>query len=49
MNGTRGFTLTEIAVVLVIISLLIGGMLVPLSARQDSRYYTETHKTLDEI
>lgn len=45
----RGFTLTEIAVVLVIISLLIGGMLVPLSAQQDSRYYTETQKTLDEI
>jgi len=45
----RGFTLTEMAVVLVIASLLIGGMLVPLSAQQDMRYVADTQKQLADI
>lgn len=45
----RGFTLTELAVVLIIVSLLIGGMLMPLSAQQDARVSTETTRQLNEI
>jgi prepilin-type N-terminal cleavage/methylation domain-containing protein len=45
----RGFTLTEMAVVLVITSLLIGGMIVPMSAQQDIKYNTETQKQLADI
>jgi len=33
----KGFTLTEMAVVLVIVALLVGGMMMPLSAQQDAR------------
>lgn len=43
-----GFTLTELAIVLVIVSLLIGGMLMPLSAQQDYRDIAETEKSLSE-
>lgn len=45
----RGFTLMELAVVLVIVALLIGGMLVPLSGQMDIRDTTETQKRLNEI
>lgn len=45
----RGFTLTEMAVVLVIVALLIGGMILPMSAQQDIRYNTETQKQLADI
>jgi prepilin-type N-terminal cleavage/methylation domain-containing protein len=45
----RGFTLTEMAVVLVIVSLLIGGMIMPMSAQQDIRNTTETQTTLKNI
>ncbi|MFT3847554.1 MAG: type II secretion system protein [Propionivibrio sp.] len=45
----RGFTLTELAIVLVIVSLLIGGMLVPLSAQRDIHNTSETKKQLSEI
>jgi prepilin-type N-terminal cleavage/methylation domain-containing protein len=45
----RGFTLTEMAVVLVIVALLIGGMILPLSAQQDIRYVAETQKQLTDI
>ncbi|MHB1427846.1 MAG: type II secretion system protein [Rhodocyclaceae bacterium] len=44
-----GFTLTEMAVVLVIVALLIGGMILPLSAQQDIRYTAETQKQLDDL
>jgi len=46
---SRGFTLTEMAVVLVIVALLIGGMILPLSAQQDLRYVAETQKQLADI
>lgn len=45
----RGFTLTEMAVVLVIVALLISGMILPLSAQQDIRYVAETQKQLADI
>jgi prepilin-type N-terminal cleavage/methylation domain-containing protein len=44
-----GFTLVEMAIVLMIVGLLLGGMLVPLSAQMDQRNVTETRKQLDEI
>lgn len=44
-----GFTLTELAIVLVIVALLIGGMLVPLSAQRDLQSYRETQKQLSDI
>jgi prepilin-type N-terminal cleavage/methylation domain-containing protein len=46
---SRGFTLTEMAVVLVIVGLLIGGMVMPMSAQQDIRYVSETETTLKNI
>lgn len=45
----KGFTLTELAIVLVIVALLIGGMLAPLSAQRDLQAVTETQKQLEEI
>ena len=45
----RGFTLTELAIVLVIVALLIGGMLVPLSAQRDLLNIKETQRLLAEI
>lgn len=44
----RGFTLIELAIVMFIVSLLIGGMLLPLSAQQDVRNFGDTQKTLAE-
>ena len=49
LNLQRGFTLAELAVVLVIVGLLLGGMMVPLSAQYDSRYINDTQKTLNDI
>lgn len=48
-RGCRGFTLTELAVVLVIVALLIGGLLVPLGAQDELRRKAETQKTLRDI
>ncbi len=45
----RGFTLTEMAVVLVIVALLIGGMILPMSAQQDVRSVSETEANLKNI
>lgn len=45
----RGFTLTELAIVLVIVGLLIGGMLVPLSAQRDIQNTKETERQLAEV
>lgn len=47
--SARGFTLTELAVVLVIISLLIGGLLIPLGTQDDLRKVSDTQKSLNEI
>jgi prepilin-type N-terminal cleavage/methylation domain-containing protein len=45
----KGFTLIEMAVVLMIVGLLLGGMLVPLSAQMDQRNISDTQKALSEI
>lgn len=47
--NTSGFTLVEMAVVLVIIGLLLGGILTPLSMQLEQRRISETQKALDEI
>lgn len=48
MTPQRGFTLIEMAIVLVIITILIGGLAVPLSAQIQARRIAETQKTLEE-
>lgn len=48
-RGQDGFTLTELAIVLLIVALLIGGLLVPLSSQIDLRNTTDTKKALAEI
>ena len=44
-----GFTLIEMAIVLMIVGLLLGGLLVPLSAQMDQRNNSDTQKALSEI
>ena len=46
---TRGFTLTELTIVLVIVALLIGGMLLPLSAQRELQGIRETEVRLTEV
>lgn len=48
MTRSHGFTLIEMAIVLVIITILIGGLAMPLSAQIQARRIAETNKTLDE-
>lgn len=49
MKIADGFTLVEMAIVLVIIGLLLGGLLMPLSAQIDQQRISTTQKALDEI
>jgi len=46
---SQGFTLTELAIVIVIVALLVGGMLVPLSAQREVQNVVDTQKQLAEI
>lgn len=46
---SEGFTLVEMTIVFFIIVLLIGGMMMPLSAQRDVRNISETQKQLAEI
>lgn len=48
MKRIRGFSLIELAIVLVIVTLLIGGLAVPLTAQIQARRIAETKKTLEE-
>jgi prepilin-type N-terminal cleavage/methylation domain-containing protein len=48
-SHARGFTLAELAIVLVIVGLLLGGLMVPLSTQYDIRNINDTQKTLNEI
>ena len=45
----RGFTLVEIAVVLAIVALLLGGLLPTISSQVEQRRVSDTRKELDEI
>lgn len=44
-----GFTLTELAMVLVIIALVLGGLLSPLATQVEARAVAETRRTMAEI
>jgi prepilin-type N-terminal cleavage/methylation domain-containing protein len=48
VNHVRGFTLIELAIVLVIITILIGGLAMPLSAQIQARRVAETRQTMEE-
>ena len=48
MKTARGFSLIEMAFVLVIVTLLLGGLLVPFSTQVEQKRIAETQKTLDE-
>ena len=45
----KGFTLVEMAIVLVIVGLLISAFLAPLSAQRDLKDYTDTKLRLEQI
>ncbi|KAB8045012.1 prepilin-type N-terminal cleavage/methylation domain-containing protein [Janthinobacterium aquaticum] len=44
----RGFSLIEIAIVLVVVGLMIGGLVTPLSVQLEQRKVADTQKALDE-
>ncbi len=44
-----GFTLVEMAIVLLVIGLLLGGLLTPLSNKIESERYKESNRELDKI
>lgn len=44
----RGFSLVEIAIVLVIVGLMIGGLLTPLTVQMEQRRVADTRRMLDE-
>ena len=46
---TKGFTLVEMAIVLVIVALLVSAFLAPLSAQRDLKDYTDTKQRLEQI
>lgn len=48
MKRSAGFTLVEMAMVLVIVGLLIGGLVTPLSMQLEQRRVSETQKALDD-
>lgn len=47
LRAKNGFTLVEMAVVLVIVALMLGGLLVPISAQIEQRNMAETRKSLE--
>ena len=46
---SKGFTLIELAVALVVVALLLGSILVPLTTQVQQRKISDTQKALDEI
>ncbi len=48
-SGQTGFSLIEMAVVLLIVGLLLGGLMLPLSAKIDDQKFSTTRKTLLEV
>lgn len=49
LRTKNGFTLIEIAMVLVIIGLLLGGLLMPLATQVDVQRRIETEKAMEQI
>jgi len=45
----RGFTLVEMAMVMIIVALLLGGLLVPFSMQLDQQAHSQTQQSLDDI
>lgn len=45
----KGFTLIELAIVLVIVGLLLGGLIVPITAQMDIRNYSDERKSMEDI
>jgi prepilin-type N-terminal cleavage/methylation domain-containing protein len=45
---SRGFTLVEVAIVLVIVGLIIGGLVTPLTMQLEQRKVSETQRLMDE-
>jgi len=48
-NMSKGFTLLEMAIVMVVLGLLLGGILMPLSTQMEKKDRDETQKILEEI
>lgn len=48
MKNQQGFTLIELAIVLVIVTLLVGGLAMPLAAQIEARRIAETKKIMEE-
>ena len=49
MKSPHGFSLIEMAFVLVIVTLLLGGLLVPFSTQVEQKRIAETQKAMEEI
>lgn len=49
MEKTKGFTLVEMAVVLVIVGLLLGGLIAPIRTQMEQQRVSDTKKSLEEI
>lgn len=49
LSKPSGFTLVEMAMVMIIVGLLLGGLLIPFSMQLDQQSYSHTQKQLDEI
>jgi prepilin-type N-terminal cleavage/methylation domain-containing protein len=45
----KGFTFVELAIVLVIVGLLLGGLIVPITAQMDMQAFRKTNASLEEI
>jgi prepilin-type N-terminal cleavage/methylation domain-containing protein len=48
-NSNRGFTLIELAVVVFVVTLILGGILVPLSSQVEQRQVAEAERQLEQI
>ncbi|MFH1493281.1 MAG: prepilin-type N-terminal cleavage/methylation domain-containing protein [Pseudomonadota bacterium] len=48
-NSGQGFSLVELAIVLVVVALLLGGLLVPLTMQIEQQKIRETQKSMEEI
>ena len=49
LHGFRGFTLVEMAVVVVVMALILGSILVPLSTQVEQRQVVDTQRILEDI